>query len=112
MACIDFAQRARGPIVPVVEEKAPVLRERLFDCPQFELWRLSGDSTFTVGAAGASRVLVCVGGEGDVTYDGARYDFGKGDVLLLPAVVGACMCHPHGSISLLEVSLPEKLMKQ
>ena len=29
------------------------------------------------------------------------------DVLLLPAVVGACLCRPQGAISLLEISLPE-----
>jgi len=32
---------------------------------------------------------------------------GKGDALLLPAVVGACLCRPLGAISLLEISLPE-----
>ena len=30
IACIDFAQGAVGPVVPVVEEMKPVLRERLF----------------------------------------------------------------------------------
>ena len=35
MACIDFAQGAIGPVVPVVEEVKPVLRERLFLCEHF-----------------------------------------------------------------------------
>ena len=30
MACIDFAQSAIRPVVPVVEDAKPVLRERLF----------------------------------------------------------------------------------
>jgi mannose-6-phosphate isomerase len=111
LACIDFAQGARGPVVPVVEEKQPVLRERLVDCPHFELWRLTTDCSFTVGVAGSPRVLVCIGGEGDVTHDGVSQHLNTGDVLLLPAVVGACLCQPRGSISLLEISWPDRSSK-
>jgi mannose-6-phosphate isomerase len=107
MACIDFAQGAIGPVVPVVEEVKPVLRERLFHCEHFGLWRLRGESSFMVGAAGTPRVLVCIAGDGQLEHDGATYAVGKGDVLLLPAVVGACLCRPRGAISLLEISLPE-----
>jgi mannose-6-phosphate isomerase len=107
MACIDFEQGAVSPVVPVVEEVKPVLRERLFDCEHFELWRLHGESTFTVGGVGAPRVLVCIAGDGQLEHDGANYAVGKGDVLLLPAMVGACLCRPRGAISLLEISLPE-----
>jgi mannose-6-phosphate isomerase len=109
MACIDFAQGPAAPVAPVAEESAPVLRERLFLCEHFGLWRIGGDSPFTVGVAGAPRVLVCIAGEGQLKYDGANYNFGKGDVLLLPAVVGACLCSPRGVVSLLEVSLPERM---
>ena len=108
MACIDFAQGAIGPVVPVVEETKPVHRERLFNCKHFRLWRLSGKSPFMIGAVGTPRVLVCVAGAGQAEHAGANYALGKGDVLLLPAVVGACLCRPHGgAISLLEISLPE-----
>jgi mannose-6-phosphate isomerase len=107
LACIDFAQGAVGPVVPAVEEKKPVLRERLFLCEHFGLWRLSGDSPFVVGAAGTPRVLVCIAGDGQLEHDGADYAVGKGDVLLLPAVVGACAFRPRGTICLLELSLPE-----
>jgi mannose-6-phosphate isomerase len=107
MACIDFAQGAIGPVVPGVEEVKPVLRERLFDCEHFRLWRLNAESPFTVGTEGTARVLVCIAGEGQVLHDGADYAIGKGDVLLLPAVVGACLCRPRGAMSLLEISLPE-----
>ena len=107
MACIDFAQGAIGPVVPVVEEVKPVLRERLFRCKHFGLWRLGGESPFMVGTAGTPRVLVCIAGGGQLEHDGANYAIGKGDVLLLPAVVGACLCQPCGTISLLEISLPE-----
>ncbi len=107
MACIDFAQGAIGPVVPVVEEVKPVLRERLFLCEHFGLWRLRGESPFTVGAAGMPRVLVCIAGDGQLEHDGAHYAVGKGDVLLLPAVVGTCGLRPRGAVSLLEMSLPE-----
>jgi mannose-6-phosphate isomerase len=107
VACIDFAQGAIGPVAPVVEEVTPVLRERLFLCKHFGLWRLRGESPFTVGAAGMPRVLVCLAGDGQLEHDDATYAVGKGDVLLLPAVVGACVVRPRSAMSLLEMSLPE-----
>jgi mannose-6-phosphate isomerase len=107
MACIDFAQGAIGPVVAVVEEPKPVLRERLFLCEHFGLWRLRGESPFMVGVAGTPRVLVCLTGDGQLEHDGTNYAVGRGDVLLLPAVVGACLCRPHGPVSVLELSLPE-----
>jgi hypothetical protein len=51
---------AGGLVAPVVEATTPVERERLFHCEQFRLWRLRGESPFTVGAAGVPRVLVCI----------------------------------------------------
>jgi mannose-6-phosphate isomerase len=107
VACIDFAQGAIGPVVPVVEEVKPVLRERLFLCEHFGVWRLRGESPFRVGAAGMPRVLACLAGDGQLKHDGANYPVGKGDVLLLPAVVGACVFRPRSAVSLLELSLPE-----
>jgi mannose-6-phosphate isomerase len=109
MACVDFTQGAIDPVAPVVEELTPVLRERLFDCAHFRLWRLRADSAFTVGVTGTPRVLVCIDGHGRLEHAGTEYPLGKGDVLLLPASVGACACRPHGSIGLLEISLPESL---
>jgi mannose-6-phosphate isomerase len=107
MACIDFAQGAIGPVVPMVDEVKPVLRERLFDCEHFGLWRFGAESPFGVGAERTPRVLVCLAGDGQVEHAGTHYAIGKGDVVLLPAVVGACLCRPCGAISLLEISLPE-----
>lgn len=107
IACIDFAQGAVGPVTPVVEELKPVLRERLFCCEHFGLWRLRVQSPFTVGAAETPRVLVCVAGDGQLEHDGANYAVGKGDVLLLPAVAGACVFRPRSAVSVLELSLSE-----
>jgi len=105
--CIDFAQGAIDPTAPVVESTTPVLRERLFDCEHFRLWRIRGEGPFTVGAAGAPRVLVCIDGAGQLEYDAGVHAVGKGDVLLIPAVVGACAFRPRGAVTLLEVAMPE-----
>jgi mannose-6-phosphate isomerase len=106
LACIDFAAHAAGPVVPLLEATTPVKRERLFQCEHFTLWRLSGQSPFTVGVADAPRVLVCIEGEGKVEHGGSTFPVAKGDVWLLPAVAGACPFQPHGALSLLEIALP------
>jgi mannose-6-phosphate isomerase len=107
MACIDFAQGAIAAATPGVQETRPVLREKLIHCDHFCVTRISGRLSFVVGAAQLPRVLVCLAGHGQLEYADGSYVFGKGDVLLLPAVVGACSCRPQRAISLLEVSLPE-----
>jgi mannose-6-phosphate isomerase len=107
LSAINMAQGAVAPVAPVVEETAPVERERLFDCDYFRLWRLHGQSPFAVGAAGVPRVLVCLEGTGRVEHGGQTYAAGKGDVWLLPAAVGACAFRPSGAVTLLEVALPE-----
>jgi mannose-6-phosphate isomerase len=110
MACIDFEQGAIRPVTPLVQETKPVLREKLVHCDHFGMTRISGQLPFIVGADGMPSVLVCLAGEGHLQYAGTRYSFDKGDVLLLPAVVGARSCQPHGVVSLLELSLPHALM--
>ena len=82
-------------------------RERLFHCEHFRLWRLRGQSPFTVGAVDLPRVLVCVEGAGQVEHGGATYAVGKGDVFLLPAVIGTCVFRPRGAVNLLEIALPD-----
>ncbi len=107
MACIDFAEGPVGRVTPVVETTTPVERERLFHCENFRLWRLRGKSPFTVGAAGLPRVLVCVESEGQIEHGGATYAVGKGDVFLLPAVIGTCVFRPRGAVNLLEIAIPD-----
>jgi mannose-6-phosphate isomerase len=108
LACVDFAEDgAAGLVTPVVEATTPAERERLFHCEHFWLWRLRGQFPFTVGAAGVLRVLVCVQGAGQVEHLGNNYAVGKGDVLLLPAVVGECTFHPHGEVTLFEIEIPD-----
>jgi mannose-6-phosphate isomerase len=107
MACIDFEEGPVGRMTPVVEATTPVERERLFHCEHFWLWRLRGESPFTVGAADVPRVLVCIEGAGQVEHGGATYAVAKGNVLLLPAVVGACTFRPHGAVNVLEIAIPD-----
>ena len=107
LACIDYAEVAIGPVVPGIVETTPALRERLFHCDNFGVWRISGDAPFSVGKEETPRVLVCIAGEGHLEHFGADYAFVKGDVVLLPAVVGDCLCRPRGAVTLLEISLPE-----
>jgi mannose-6-phosphate isomerase len=107
LACIDFSQGAVGPVAPVVKKVEWGLRERLFLCEHFELWRQSGESPFKIGEAGEPRVLVCTDGDVRLEYAGNNYVFGKGEVLILPAVVGECLCRPSGHYSLMEILLQE-----
>jgi mannose-6-phosphate isomerase len=107
MACIDFSQGAIGAAVPEIITPAPLLRERLVECDQFTLWRLRSTSAFTVGVAGTMRVLVCIAGLGCVRHDGIDYALRTGEVLLLPAVVGACVCTPDHCITLLDIAVPD-----
>jgi mannose-6-phosphate isomerase len=107
LACIDFKNGSAGLMSPVVEARTPVDRERLFNCEFFGLWRLHGDSPFTVGAAGEPRVLVRLEGAGQVEHNGSSFVVGKGEVWLLPAVVGACTFQPHNAVALLEIAIPK-----
>ncbi len=107
IACIDFAKGPVGRVVPLVETTVPVERERLFVCEHFLLWRLRGESPFTVGAPNVPRVLVCLQGGGVIEHRRASYAVRKGDVLLLPAVIGVCTFRPRTELNLLEIALPD-----
>ena len=107
LACISFPQAPVTPVVPVEEAEAPGVRERLFECPHFGLWRLSGLEPFSVGVEGKARVIVCVNGEGNLKYGDADCPIHKGDVVVLPASVGSCFLMPTVPITVFEISLPD-----
>jgi mannose-6-phosphate isomerase len=106
MACIDYHQVALTPATPSIEQASPILRERVFDDEHFGLWRVQTNQPVTIFLVDAPRVLVCLNGSGDLTHDGNEYRFARGDVFLLPAVVGECLCKPHENIEFLEICLP------
>jgi len=107
IACIDFNITNVGPVKPKVEANTPVLREQLFNNEHFILWRIRTAASFSVGAEDMPRILVCIDGAGEVHYDGTDYPVTKGDVMLLPAVLGVLNCSPKGEINLIEIAIPE-----
>ena len=106
LASIDFSQRPVGPVAPVVECAAPILRELLVECSFFRLGRIAAATAFMVGAVGTPRILVCIAGGGNVMHADSAWPLTRGDTMLLPAALGVCHCVPEPSLTLLEVSLP------
>jgi mannose-6-phosphate isomerase len=102
LACTDFASVVRGPVAPVVESRAPVQREQLVSCPYFQLWRLTATEPFSIGADQRCSILTALEGEAVLRHRERTYALRRGDVLLLPAAVGACHCAPAGKFVLLE----------
>lgn len=110
LACIDFAQINIGPVRPV-KEGLNSKTEKLFDDEHFILWRTKSDSAFTVGCKNEPRVLVCLKGNGILRYDENDFSINKGDVMLVPAVVGQCNFRPDNEITLLEIAIPAKYVR-
>jgi mannose-6-phosphate isomerase len=90
-----------------VEAETPVQRERLFGCGAFRLWHLHGEAPFAVVAEGVPRILICTEGTGQIEHDSVTYPVRKGEVRLLPAVVGACTFGPDSEVNLFEVAIPD-----
>lgn len=105
LACTDFGIGPRQPEEPQLEATVPVWRERLTECQYFRVWRHRGEQPFTAGAEDTCRILVGLAGRTEVEYNGEVHTLGLGDVLLLPAEVGACPCRPIGRVTVLECGL-------
>jgi mannose-6-phosphate isomerase len=101
LACSDFA---RGPCHPVRSRAGGW--ERLVGCGYFHLDRHTANEPFRVGADGQCRVAVCIAGRGELEWNGGRMPLATGDVVLLPAEVGACECVPATDLTLLECGIP------
>jgi mannose-6-phosphate isomerase len=107
IACIDFRLTEIGPVKTKTVETKPVIKEKLFDNEHFILWRTQTGAPFTAGAEDVPRILVCVGGKGEIVHDGANYPIKMGDTVLLPAEIDEVTCIPDGHINLLEIAIPE-----
>ena len=101
--CIDYEQGIASPVIP---KKITAEREQLLNCEYFVLWRINGQLPFTVGAVNEPRILVCLEGNGRLENGGIGYTVGKGNVFLLPAVVGVCTFFPEGLVTVLEIAIP------
>ena len=107
LASVHFGNNGAGLATPIVEATTPVKREQIFTDKHFLLWRVSGQAPFSVGSAGAPRVLVCIQGAGHLENAAKKYEVGRGEVWLLPAVVGVCTFRPIDPVTLLEIAIPK-----
>ncbi|TXE07793.1 mannose-6-phosphate isomerase [Gelidibacter salicanalis] len=107
IACIDYHQVEIGPVIPL-KSSEDKNTELLFDNDHFKLWRIQSDAPVEVGFINGPAVLVCLGGEGEITYQSKTYSLVKGEVMLLPAVVGQLVLDPKLKISLLQIAIPKK----
>jgi mannose-6-phosphate isomerase len=107
LACIDFDKTEIGPVTTVVTTRKPELHEMVIENEHFSLCRMTSECPFMVGKEASPRVLVCIEGKGEVESKDEFYYLAKGDVMMLPATVGACPFVPKGEVIMLELSLPE-----
>lgn len=107
LACIDFQKGQVLPVSPAPESRSPVLRERVFDCSHFRMWRIRSHSPFAVGSDHSVRIAVCVEGGGSLHSGDVAYPMMQGDVMMIPAAVGSCTFRPDGIAEVLEVAAPE-----
>ncbi|HEY2582298.1 MAG TPA: type I phosphomannose isomerase catalytic subunit [Mucilaginibacter sp.] len=107
IACIDFTKTAIGPVKPVKETDDPQLREKILDNDHFVVWRHVGEFPFMVGKEALPRILVCIGGKGELESSDEIFSLSKGEVMLLPAICGACPFVPRNKVTVLEIALPE-----
>ncbi len=104
LKAIDFAQ---GPIEPLAQSATTDGSEKLLSDTHFHLTRWERANDFTVGATGEARILVCAEGEGSVISATEDTAMTRGDVVLLPAVVGLARFHPRAAATLFEISIPD-----
>jgi mannose-6-phosphate isomerase len=107
LASVNFGQGVVEPLRARVGGSAHVQRQLMFDCRHFTLSRIRGASAFTVGAMEAPRVLVCLEGAATLLHEQERQAMRAGEVMLLPASIGACPVQPDGLATILEIAIPQ-----
>jgi mannose-6-phosphate isomerase len=107
LACIDLNKTDIKPVKPIVHPDGPETCELLVNDAHFKVLRHTGEGPFMVGKDNMPRILVCIAGGGDLEHKTNIYTLKRGEVMLLPASVGACPLVPKNKIVLLEVVLPD-----
>lgn len=107
IACIDFNQVEIGPVKPI-ESQEIKNAETLFDNEHFKLWRIRSKSEFNVGIKDKPTVLVCIEGKATMQYGDTLYTINKGEVMLLPAIIGVLKLHPEQECTLFQIAIPDK----
>lgn len=107
IACIDFDQVDIGPVLP---EQSLELKnaEKLFDNNHFKLWRILTQTQVVVGFKDEPVILVCLDGKGSMNFHNRDYTIEKGEVMLLPAIVGPLDLYPDKEITVLQIAIPQK----
>ncbi len=105
IACIDFAQVEIGPVTPVKDPNKSDF-EKLFDDEHFVLWRIKSKTDITVGFKDEPAILVCLDGRGLMRHNDHEYSIAKGEVMLLPAIIGELELSPNKELTLLQVAMP------
>lgn len=104
--CIDFNQVNIGPIVPTKSEEIKNA-EILFDNEHFKVWRIISESQFKVGLIDEPSILVSLDGQGTINFKNDSYSIKKGEIMLLPAIIGQLDLIPQPEITLLQISVSD-----
>lgn len=105
LACSNFASGPCHAVHPPVEVNHAGRREGLVACEYFTLDRHTIAAPTRIGAKGQCRVIVGIGGSGEIESAGKRYPIDVGDTVLLPAEIGECLLLPGGDMTYLECGL-------
>lgn len=70
------------------------------------MWRIKSKTDFTVGFKDEPAILVCLDGRGTMKYSDNEYSIAKGEVMLLPAIIGQLELTPDKELSLLQIAMP------
>jgi mannose-6-phosphate isomerase len=104
LCAINYDQ---GPIKPQPDGIGAPAHEVVLDNSHFRVTRWQQSDDFVVGAPADPRILVCAEGDGRVIAGGQDVVMKRGDVVLLPAVVGVASFRPIDHVTLFEIAIPE-----
>lgn len=106
LECIDLNQGKINPVHPIIELKYPVLRELVFKCPFFIMWRITGSQAFDIGEIDLPTIMVCIKGNGELFNLNSSIKVKKGGLILMPAALGLCRFQPNDEAIILIIKIP------